>query len=239
MKEHAQKRQKKEGHVPKIALLHTADVHVATFETAFHQLRPDARLSHDIRPELLERARREGLDAIRTEVHGALSALADADAVLCTCSTLGPLVDECAVTHRNLVRIDRALMTNACRSGPRMLVALCLESTRTATLDLLHESAAQVCSIIDPSVVMCADAWPYFEAGDLAAYAGAIAGEIRTAIAKQGPFDCVVLGQASMHVAADGLADLPIPVLTSPEAAVSQCLAVADTTIRSMWTSGT
>ena len=239
MKGPAQKRQKQEGHAPKIALLHTAEVHVATFETAFHQLRPDARLSHDIRPDLLERARREGLDAIRTEVHAALSALADADAVLCTCSTLGPLVDECAITHRNLVRIDRALMTNACRSGPRMLVALCLESTRTATLDLLHECAAQAGAIIDPSVVMCADAWTWFQTGDLAAYAGEIAGEIRSAISNQGPFDCVVLGQASMHVAAVGLADLPVPVLTSPEAAVEQCLAVADTIIRSLWTSGT
>jgi hypothetical protein len=70
-----------------ITCLHTAEVHVATFSA----LLPDA--THIVRADFLDRARADGLDAVSGEVTETLKELSVTGPVLCTCSTLGPLVD--------------------------------------------------------------------------------------------------------------------------------------------------
>lgn len=82
-----------------IRLLHTAQVHVATFDEIFARLDPSAQVDHVVVPELLEQAREMGLPSVAEDVKARLGNMAsDADAVLCTCSTLGPLVDDTAKT---------------------------------------------------------------------------------------------------------------------------------------------
>ena len=73
----------------RIACLHTAECNVAIFEAA----RPDGvSLRHAVRPDLLAAAEADGLTPdIAAATAEALAALRDgADAVLLTCSTLGP-----------------------------------------------------------------------------------------------------------------------------------------------------
>ena len=151
----------------------------------------------------------------------ALGALGQADAVLCTCSTLGPLVD--AIQNRKYIRIDRPTMEAAVMHGPKPLLALCLESTRAASLDLLHDVGE---ADLTPTVHMCEDTWPYFTDGDMDAFADVIAGSVAQALDGH---DCVILGQASMAVAARPLARLGIPVLATPDRAVARTIAVATT----------
>ena len=94
----------------RISFLHTADVHVATFDQIFKDLGSVAQLDHHVDASLLEKARKDGIDAVRADVETLLKSLSDADAVLCTCSTLGPLADNAARLSKNVIRIDRPLM---------------------------------------------------------------------------------------------------------------------------------
>ncbi len=211
----------------RIALLHTADVHVATFNEIFNDIDAEIQLDHRVDANLLDRARRDGAEAVRSDVLALLKELGDADSVLCTCSTLGPLADDAARSAENIVRIDRPLMEQACADGSTILVALCLESTRDATLDLLNDCASQAGKDIEPVVVVCSEAWAFFEAGDNDAYAASIVSAIKAKLAETSGVETIILAQASMRVAEAGLAGTGIPVRSSPVLATRRCVNVA------------
>ncbi len=211
----------------KIAFLHTADVHVATFNRIFKEIGAEVQLDHRVAPDLLDRARRDGPEAVRSDVHEQLKELADADAVLCTCSTLGPLADEVAQSFKNVLRIDRPLMEQVCADGKNVLVALCLDSTRDATLELLEDCAKDLGQHVTPLVVICDKAWGFFEAGETDNYAASIAESINSAMVEHPDIDCIVLAQASMRVAEASLQHFGVPVRSSPVAAAKRCLDVA------------
>lgn len=210
----------------RIACLHTADVHVATFDRIFENLDSGVQLTHHVDAGLLERARRDGVDAVRTDVEKILKGLSNADAVLCTCSTLGPLADDAAKASSAIVRIDRPLMEQACVDGGKVLVALCLDSTREATLDLLMDCAKDAGRNVTPIVVICHEAWAFFETGDMEAYATSIASSIKSRFEEEPGIKSIVLAQASMRVAEAKLADIGIPVRSSPVMAAKRCLEV-------------
>ncbi|TRD15521.1 hypothetical protein [Palleronia caenipelagi] len=209
-----------------IAFLHTADVHVATFDQIFDGLGRDAQLTHHVDASLLERARRDGIDAVRVDVETLLSDLSAADVVLCTCSTLGPLADDAAKSSSAIIMIDRPLMEQACADGDKVLVALCLDSARDATLNPLRNCAKEAGRNITPVVVICGDAWAFFEAENIEAYATTIASSIKAKIKEESGIKSIVLAQASMHVAEAKLADIGIPVRSSPVIAAKRCLEV-------------
>ena len=211
----------------RVAFLHTADVHVATFDKIFKDLDSGAQLDHHVDASLLDRARKDGIDAVRADVETLLKKLSDADAVLCTCSTLGPLADNAARSFKNIIRIDRPLMEQACADGDKILVALCLDSTRDATVSLLDDCAKEAGQTITPIVVICHEAWALFEAGDIEGYADSIARSITSKIEEEPDVKSIVLAQASMRVAEDKLADTGIPVRSSPVIASHRSLDVA------------
>ncbi|MCG6903937.1 MAG: aspartate/glutamate racemase family protein [Rhodobacter sp.] len=211
-----------------IALLHTAEIHVATFQAIFAGLGRPVRLTQRVEADLLEQARTQGTEAVRGATIAALADLAGADAVICTCSTLGPLADDFARSNPQVFRIDQPLMRAACAHGPRILVAICLESTRAPTLDLLRDTARELGRGIRPEVILCDAAWPLFEAGDSDGFARNIASRIDER-ARRGDIDCIVLAQASMRVAAPLLAHPGVPVLTSPDIAAAHAISLART----------
>ena len=114
----------------KIAFLHTAQVHIETFEALVDAIAPETVRTHHVAPELLASAQTDGLLSITAQTSEILEQLSTTGAVLCTCSTLGPLVDNFAQTHPNIVRIDRPMMEAAIETGTKIMVAICLESTR-------------------------------------------------------------------------------------------------------------
>lgn len=192
-----------------ISCLHTAAVHVETFGS----LIPDAR--HIVREDLLTLARADGVMAVHDEVTRLLTGLAKDGPVICTCSTLGPLVD--GLGDPQVVRIDRPAMELAVAEGGEVVVAICLESTREATLALFDEVSAGQASA---RLVLCDRAWPHFERGDMANFVA----EIQRAVAGQGKR--VLLAQASMAVAAEGLRAQEIEVFTTPPAAAKAVMAL-------------
>jgi hypothetical protein len=213
----------------RILCLHTAEIHVDTFGRLFSARAPDVVVTHVVRAEWLEEARQTGLtEALAAHVRALLAErAAQFDAVLCTCSTLGPIAEAAASSHRNIVRIDAPLMRQAASHDGVVLVAMCLASTRTPTLALLDAAFTQRGKQGRVESLVCADAWSHFERGEIAAFAEAIAARVRTAAAEIDGLACVVLAQASMAVAEPLLADLPVPVYASPPLAVAETLRVA------------
>lgn len=207
-----------------ISFLHTSPVHVATFDALLDELSPDMPRRHRVEEGWLEAARDHGMSAELAEtITTAMRDLAAGGVGVCTCSTIGGVAEAAGSDDAPTIRIDRALIQAALSHGARSLVAMCLESTKTPTLDLLHDVArVQGCEAA-PVIVMCQPAWRHFEAGDMDAYARSIADTIKTELVNDNP-DCIVLAQGSMAIAEPLLADTGLPVLSSPRLGVVRAL---------------
>ncbi|BAL85711.1 hypothetical protein AMIS_4910 [Actinoplanes missouriensis 431] len=208
--------------MPTIGFLHTADVHVATFEGLTAELAPGWTTHHLVDASLLADARVNGVTPeIAARVRDRLAELgsAGADVILCTCSTIGETAEDESESRR-VLRVDRPMAEAAVAAGHRIAVVATVASTMEPTMALLRESAAHAGTTITLIPEPCLSSWRHFESGDHDRYFDEIADHVR-AIA--GTADVVVLAQASMSPAADRLTGLP--VLTSPRTAVARATA--------------
>lgn len=211
-----------------LGFLHTADAHVETFGALMGELAPTLAHRHVVRGDLLDRARREGLRApgLAEEVRSALGDLAAAPVgvVLCTCSTIGGLAEECgAGLGLPVVRVDRAMAELAVRSGRRIAVVAALQSTIAPTRELLAGAAAAAGARVEILDSPCLHVWAAFETGDIAGYYRLIAEHVD---AVDPSVDVVVLAQASMAPAAE-LTRGRRPVLSSPRPGVEAACRLA------------
>jgi hypothetical protein len=203
-----------------VGFLHTAEVHVATFEDLSREHLPNASTVHRVDPDALELARQEGTaPSVRAVVAAHLAELraAGCEVVLCTCSTLGEVAEELSRDGLEVIRIDRPMLRRAVGLGPRIGVLAALTSTVEPTTRVLAEEATDAGADTSVEVSVVEGAWDAFLAGDSGAYHSRIA---QAARALAGRCDVVVLAQASMEPAAALLTELTIPVLTSPRSAV-------------------
>ncbi|MDP9630740.1 UNVERIFIED_ORG: hypothetical protein J2W85_002815 [Ensifer adhaerens] len=206
-----------------IACLHSADSNVAVFEAAARELGLAAGvLRHAVRPDLLEAAERAGglTDDIAEETAAALTALAGgADAVLLTCSTLGPstaIVREAPVP---VLRTDAALAEKAASIGEKVVALCAVETTVAPTTALFAEATKRKGVALEVRLV--AGAWGLFKAGDRDGYLAAIADAADAAYNDGAAI--VALAQASMAGAAELVRRGTRP-LTSPSAGLSAAL---------------
>lgn len=201
-----------------LTLLHTAQMHCATFDALRDRIAPGVKLRHVVRSNWLDRAQ-NGIDAslaakIRHEIGHAQGP------VICTCTTLGPVAAEAGA-----IRVDWPMMRHAAISGGDILMAYCLDSTWQPSLSLLDAALAEMDTPAKVHPLKLTQYWPLFEAGETSAFAAVIAGEIRQAVGQLPSRGSVVLAQVSMAGAAPLLADLGLPVLSSPELALRAGLA--------------
>jgi hypothetical protein len=206
----------------RIACLHTLASNIDVFEAA----RPGAEvtLGHEVRSDLLEAAERSGglTDEIAARTGEALRALAaDADAVLLTCSTLGPSVASLAGAGAPVLRVDGALASGAVRGGGRVVVLCSAATTLEPTRALFEEAAAETGAVIELRLVP--GAWDAFKAGRIAEYRAMIAAAADDAF-RDGA-DKVALAQASMAGAA-ALCRAGKP-LESPTVGLAEAVAAA------------
>ncbi len=191
--------------VCRIALLHTADSNVAVFETSHDELGlgTDVVLRHEVRSDLLADAEKAGglTPEIIKRTQGALLALrGGADAVVLTCSTLGPSVSgvvKDAVTVP-MLRVDEALAREAVRKGGKV-VALCAVETTVQPTRALFEEAAQKTGA-EVEVRLVSGAWAAFKGGDRDRYLALVAEAADEAV-REGA-SLVALAQASIAGAA-------------------------------------
>jgi hypothetical protein len=209
-----------------VGFLHTAQVHVPTFEALSRELMPSAQTVHRVDPEALELARQDGTGKrVRAVVASHLSELREAgcEVILCTCSTLGEIAEGLSGDGLEVIRIDRPMLRRAVTLGPRIGVLAALTSTVEPTTRVLAEEAADARADVSLEVSVVEEAWDAFLSGDAEEYRSRIA---QAARALSSRCDVVVLAQASMEPAAALLAGLTTPVLSSPRAAVEAVAAV-------------
>ena len=210
--------------MPTVGFLHTAPVHVATFDELVDELAPGWTAEHLVDESLLERARLDGLAAVIDAVARALLDLAarNVDLIVCTCSTIGGLAEASAgAVDVRVVRVDRPMAEIAVDAGGHVAIVAALESTIGPTTELVSGVSAGRGIDIEFDTHVVAGAWERFEAGDLDGYARAVAGALPSLAANA---DVIVLAQASMAGALVIACDVGVPVLTSPRTAIEQLL---------------
>ncbi len=207
----------------RIVCLHTADSNIEVYEQV---KRPAAvRLEHWVRADLLAAAEREGglTDEVeRQGVAALLEAAVGSDAVLMTCSTLGPTV---AAAKRRvglpMLSADGALAKAAVAAGGEIVVLCTAEITLGQTKALFEETARE--SSARPEVRLIEGAWRTFRTGDSERYFNMVA--IAADQAHEEGADTIVFAQSSMAPAAR-LCQKARP-LVSPEAGLAAAIAAA------------
>lgn len=222
-----------------IAFLHTAQVHVPTFERLTREIAPELEVRHLVIEELLHEARAVGVDdpMLAARVHEAMREAASEGAavVACTCSTIGGIAERTPTGGAFAAqRIDRAMADRAVRNGPRVLIVGAVESTIDPTLSLVLSAARQAGVGIRASTLLVDDAWVHFQSGDTARYIAMLAESIRAAA---DGIDVIVLAQASMAPVTGLLADLGVDVLSSPQLGVAHAVATLRAS-STAWASG-
>lgn len=209
-----------------LVFLHTAQAPVGMFGALARELDDGIPVRHEVREELLASAVAAGTatsKAVARAVAGVLQTLAEdgARVILCTCSTLGALVEEASLPGCLVMRVDRAVAERAAASGQRIRVVAALPTALAETVALVRRVAST--SGREPEIVehLSAEAWPFFVAGDMDAYQAHVADLISTSAL---PGEVVLLAQASMAPAAARVARHDISILSSPRLGVAAAL---------------
>jgi Asp/Glu/hydantoin racemase len=145
---------------------------------------------------------------------------AGADAVLVTCSSIGPGVTLAQQLFEiPVLRIDEAMAEAAVRQASTIGVLATLRTTLDPTTALLREKAAKAGRTVELIECLCEEAFPAVLAGDTETHDRIL----RKALLEDlSGVDVIVLAQASMARAVATLAPgaLRTPVLSSPKLAV-------------------
>ncbi len=214
-----------------IVFLHTAPVHIATFDALRDRFAPGLALRHVVREDLLERAVTQG--GVTPEIEAStLAALSEivtggAQIIVCTCSTLGPVAESFdAEANIPVMRIDRPMADNAVMLGNHIAVCGTISTALGAVRELLQSSAKDMdranVTLIDH---LFASAWKFFQQGDMDAYHREVARGLRGAALTA---DLIILAQASMHGAIAHCPEITIPIWSSPETGFRAALALID-----------
>jgi len=210
----------------KLVLIHTLPPLIEVFNDLTAELLPGTRLIHILDEPLLEQVRKRGHlapeDSARLGSHITMAEQIQADAVLVTCSTISPCVDDVrSQTRIPLSKIDEAMIATAVRLGSRIGVAATAETTLGPTRTLLQEQAEQQDTQIETELMLVERALSALLSGD---------GDTHDRLVKNAILDLaqrvevVVLAQASMArvVATITESDCSVPVLSSPHLALKQ-----------------
>lgn len=194
-------------------LLHTADVHKATFNALRNRIAPNIELDHIVRSDWLTMARKNGIsEDLKKQIAELISARSYP--VLCTCTSIGE-----AAENAGALRIDRPMMEAAASTDGPILLTYALESTAQLSLELLKTACASKGHSGEIFPFLISDAWSLFEAGETTQFCSMIAKNIREKLQEIPHVTSVILAQASMASAASLLTDLPQHVYNSPESA--------------------
>ncbi|MFC4495981.1 aspartate/glutamate racemase family protein [Streptomyces ovatisporus] len=218
------------GPRPRVCILHTVAALPASFEPLLREEAPHVRAYHVVDESLLADTVRHGRlprTTARLAAYVTHAEAAGADAVLVTCSSIGPAAEAVrALTGIPVLRVDEPMAAEAVRRGPRICVLATLESTLVPTAELIRRHAAAGGVRATVTTTTCPGAYDARQAGEGEEHDRLIAEEVRRMAPSH---DVLVLAQASMAAA---VGTLPgggpgVPVLTSPRSGVAQLADVA------------
>ncbi|MEB8341491.1 aspartate/glutamate racemase family protein [Streptomyces endophyticus] len=210
---------------PRVCVLHTVAGLPATFDPLLRELAPHTRPYHVVDESLLADTIDHGplpRTAARLAAYVQQAEAAGADAVLVTCSSVGPFAEQARpLAGIPVLRVDEPMAAEAVRTGNRIAVLATLDSTLTPTADLVRRAATDQGRDITLTTTACPGAYEARTGGDQDRHDRIIAAQAQRLAADH---DVLVLAQASM---ANALAALPkdalgVPVLTSPRSGTAQ-----------------
>ncbi|MGB6746203.1 MAG: aspartate/glutamate racemase family protein [Terracidiphilus sp.] len=209
-----------------LALIHTSPTLAPAFNTLCSREIPDVRVFHMVDESLIQETIRAGRlrkSTIRRLVSQIASAeAAGADAVLVTCSSIGPGVRLAQqLFDIPVLRIDDAMAEAAVRQARTIGVLATLRTTLDPTTALLREKAAEAGRTVELVECLCEGAFPAVLAGDTETHDRMLQ---QALVEDLKGVDVIVLAQASMARVVATLAPgtLQAPVLSSPELAVQR-----------------
>jgi Asp/Glu/hydantoin racemase len=207
-----------------LVLIHTVSPLIPVFDGLSAQILPGVQIKHILDEPLLERVRRRGglasEDVARLAGHVSEAGQIDARAVLVTCSTISPLVDQVrGIVPIPVFKIDEVMIARAVAVGRRIGVIATNKTTLGPTCRLLRSQAEKSGKEIQVETLLVECALQALLSGDGAAHDRAV----KAAVLEMSPgVDVVVLAQASMArvLAVIPEDERPGPVLSSPHLAL-------------------
>jgi hypothetical protein len=203
----------------RVVLIHTVASLPTTFDQLAAELLPGVTVEHVVDEALLQETMRAGglTDDVRARfADDARRALATApDAVVLTCSSVGPAADGLDV-HR----IDQAMAERAVELGSRIGVAATVPTTLGPTSELIERAARAADRPAEVRTHLVAGAFDALRGGQPEQHDRLVMAALRDLA---GWADVLVLAQASMARALDGASEVAgVPVLTSPRLGVER-----------------
>ena len=196
-----------------LSFLHTSDSHIQHFTKLLNEIDPTISAQHIVRADILSQIQMTGIvtEQIRNKLQQIVAEIATTSShILCTCSTIGGLVEDFANDNLTILRVDRPMAEKAVALGEKIVVLATFEPTLEPTCELIR-SVTPINKSIQLESVQCVGAWDYFLAGNISNYYQCIAESITKV---QG--DVIVLAQASMAGALDYQKYTDLPILSSP-----------------------
>ena len=213
-----------------IAYLHTSHLLIPLFTELSRRELPDVEQFHMVDESLIKNTIR-AQKLTRTTIRRVLAMVqlardGGADAVVVTCSSIGPAV---SLAHRifdfPVIRVDEAMAEEAVRAGRRIGVAATLRTTLEPTVALLREKAVAAQRQVDVVESLCEGAFEAVLSGDTATHDRLLTDALTRLVSA---VDVVVLAQASMAGVVQKLPADPgrVPILSSPELAVKSARSI-------------
>ncbi len=209
-----------------LALLHTSPVLTPLFASLCAQWVPEARIFHTVDESLIKNTIQAGhlekmtVRRLATLVGSAFDA--GADAVLVTCSSVGPAVEVARQLYdRPVLRVDEPMARDAVSRGRRIGVLATLRTTLEPTSALVRAQAREASRPVEIVECLCEGAFEAVLSGDTATHDRLVSAALTDGMCD---VDTIVLAQASMArvVAALPPGAVRAPVLSSPESGVRQ-----------------
>lgn len=209
-----------------LVLVHTVSPLLAVFNQLGAELLPGVRLIHVLDEPLLEQVRQRGHlepdDSARLRTHVLAAEQIGADAVLVTCSTVSPCVDDVRPeVDIPVIKIDEAMVTEAVSRGTKIGVVATNVTTLEPTRQLLEAQATAASKEIEVELMLVENGLAALLSGDGARHDNLVKDAV---LELSNRVDVVVLAQATMARALDVIptADCPVPILSSPYLALER-----------------
>jgi Asp/Glu/hydantoin racemase len=205
-----------------LAFLHTSHVLIPAFAQLAKDLLPGFEVFHMVDESLIKNTIRAGelTKSTRRRVVSMIGLAHDggAEAVMLTCSSIGPSVENArAVYDFPIFRIDEAMAEKAVGMAAKVGVAATLRTTLEPTLALLQHTADQAGRKVELVPRLSDGAFQAVLAGQTEQHDAMVKAMLQELMQE---VDVVVLAQASMARVVPQLDTSKTPVLTSPELAV-------------------
>jgi len=207
-----------------LALIHTSPTLAPVFRALCAAEMPTVELFHMVDESLIQDTIRAGrlrgitIRRLLGQIESAEAA--GADAVMVTCSSIGPGVALAqSLFDLPVIRVDEAMAEEAVRKGRRIGVAATLRTTLEPTIDLLKEKAAQNGRTIEIVESLAEGAFEAVLSGDVETHDRILTQSLMRDLQD---VDVIVLAQASMARVVNEMpaGKLKVSVLSSPELAV-------------------